>query len=354
MWSSGCSVKALTLVELLVVIAIIAILVLMLLPAINAAREAARRMSCQNNFKQVITAILNFESARQALPTAGMVAENRRADFAFGEFNPRSGQMISWTVLVLPYMEENVLYDRFDLTKNILQQPADANGNVPQAAHVASFNCPSDAAGELNYQFRAVEFAKGNVAAFVSPFHVDLLQEFPGALGGGGWRASGSRYGQKLSKIKDGQSKTIALAEVRARDHERDQRGAWALPWAGASLLALDVHHDPDASSGTFVPWDEALPSAQVPNQQLHNVDMLYNCPDPQYAQLEQMPCGTWSQSNSNFYLSAAPRSNHPGGVTVANMDGSVAFLPDSVDAVTLAYLVHAADGQSASIADAL
>ncbi len=340
-----------TLIELLVVIAIIGILVSLLMPAIQAAREAARRIQCSNNIKQIATAIINFESAHRRLPPSGIVGENDEANIAFGKFDPQSGKMISWAVLVLPYLEEDSLYREFDLTRPVTDQPTN-----PQARHVTTYLCPSDSAGRRFFQHpdlaEGVRFAKGNYAAFVSPFHIDLQVRYPGALGGGVWvQQDGKRLGQSLRKVKDGLSKTIMLSEVRTRDNPRDQRGAWALPWAGSSLLAVDMHHFP-LSKKPYEPWRLTIPAAQVPNNRGINVDMLYDCPDVERAQLEDMPCATWGKQDPNFYLSAAPRSMHPGGVVAAAMDGHVRFLPDDIDPILMALMVSTNDGASVSFDD--
>src|SRR4051812_36171894 len=91
--------KAFTLVELLVVIPIIGILVALLLPAIQAAREAARRSKCQSNLHNLALAVLNFESAKKKLPV-GFVSQ------------PSAVEAWGWAVFILPYVEEQALYDR--------------------------------------------------------------------------------------------------------------------------------------------------------------------------------------------------------------------------------------------------
>src|SRR6059036_1967376 len=92
--------SAFTLVELLVVIAIIGVLVALLLPAVQAAREAARRAQCSNNLKQLSLALHNYENTHNTLPPAGI----------------DSNQM-SWTVLLLPFFEQQALYDQFNFNK---------------------------------------------------------------------------------------------------------------------------------------------------------------------------------------------------------------------------------------------
>src|SRR5690606_15766314 len=102
-----------------------------------------------------------------------------------------------------------------------------------------SLLCASDETFGRQYSWRGIDgaatpvpFGKGNYAAYTGPFHVDDYIS-PGSM---------RLFGQEMRRIVDGVSQTLALAEVRTRDHEFDQRGAWALPWAGASLLSLDAH----------------------------------------------------------------------------------------------------------------
>ena len=318
-----------TLVELLVVITIIGILIAVLLPAVQAAREAARRMQCSNNLKQLALAVLNYENTHRVLPPSGIVEASPN------RFECRSGKMLSWIVLILPQLEQGPLHAQFDFKTSALQQPAE-----PQTAQPGSLLCPSDSAqgrffvdAELTGGKR---FAKGNYAAYVSPYHTDLQPRFPGALVG---------TGQTMACISDGTSNTLMLSEVRTRAHEQDQRGAWVLPWTGASLLAFDHHHEKD-SPASYIATPASLGWTQPPNCQGPNMDMLYACPDEAEAQMKKMPCAVYAPGTSWEFLSAAPRSNHPGGVNVAFVDGHVGFIPDSINEYTMAYLVSANDGQ--------
>ncbi len=131
------------------------------------------------------------------------------------------------------------------------------------------------------------------------------------------------------------------IAEVRHYDDERDQRGAWALPWPGASVLAMDVHHTPK-SPRLYEPWSETFESGQTPNHVGANVDILFDCVNPVDADEQHMPCDSYKEAQ---YLSAAPRSYHAGGVVYANMDGSVGFLSDAVDAQIMALQISINDG---------
>jgi prepilin-type processing-associated H-X9-DG protein len=147
----------------------------------------------------------------------------------------------------------------------------------------------------------------------------------------------------------EGTSNTLLAAEVLAGKHARDQRGAWALPWNAASLLAFDMHHNESNASGRYEYNPASLGMTQSPNSTGPNVDMLYECPDPAGSQLARMPCGEWSPTGPSRYLSAATRSHHPGGVNSLFVDGHVGFLPDGVDEILMAYLISITDGNPVS-----
>ena len=97
------SASAFTLVELLVVIAIVAMLIAMLLPAVQQAREAARRVKCANNARQLALSVLNYEAAKNVMPPPGYAGINREPTVAFGDFVPHEGLQLSWIVLTLPF-----------------------------------------------------------------------------------------------------------------------------------------------------------------------------------------------------------------------------------------------------------
>jgi prepilin-type N-terminal cleavage/methylation domain-containing protein/prepilin-type processing-associated H-X9-DG protein len=335
---------AFTLVELLVVIAIIAILVAALLPAVQAAREAARRVSCVNNIRQLGLAVASYESARKVYPPAGTYAPPQWmtfftiGDLQFGNIitDPRSGTMHSWVVQILPFIEETALRSRFDLQRSVFRQ-----ADNPQSMQIATLLCPSDDSVGRFFQHPSLtenkRFAKGNYAAYVSPFHVENQHEFPGAL------AANRR--QRVASIEDGLSKTLVLAEIRTRDNPLDQRGAWALPWTGSSVLAFDMHHDYSAPETVSFQGDpHSLGQTQPPNNEGPNIDMLYDCPDMARAQTEGMPCATFYSDLDSVYLSAAPRSQHIGGVNVCFLDGHTGFLVNEVDEYTMAYMVSIND----------
>jgi prepilin-type N-terminal cleavage/methylation domain-containing protein/prepilin-type processing-associated H-X9-DG protein len=337
-----------SLVELLVVIAIIGILISMLLPAVQAARESARRIQCINNLKQLALATSNFESIHGKLPKSAItdLDELYFNGSHYLVFDPESGKQFSWAVQLLPMLEQQNLYDQFDLSKTVFEQ-----NEEPQAQFVPSLLCPSDAASGRFYSARRLtankRFAKGNYAAYVGPFHIDLQLSWPGAL---------IAIGQPMSRIVDGTSQTIVFSEVRTLDVLQDERGVWALPWAGASVLSFDMHHI--CSDGRshynclgekfFRPNPLSLGQTQVPNSLGPTKDTIHRCHGKHQlmADREGMPCRTWEWpvGASGFY-SASPRSLHPGGVLVAFLDGHVEFLLDEIDEYTMAYMISINDG---------
>jgi prepilin-type N-terminal cleavage/methylation domain-containing protein/prepilin-type processing-associated H-X9-DG protein len=341
-----------TLVELLVVIAIIGVLISLLLPAVQAAREAARRVQCTNNLKQLALATTNFESSRGMLPKSAItdLSEQSYLGAAYKVFDPESGKQFSWAVQLLPMLEQQNLYDQFDFAKTVFQQ-----NKEPQSRFVPALICPSDAASDRYFSDASLtkgkRFAKGNYAAYVGPFHIDLQLAWPGAL---------IATGQPMSRIVDGTSQTIVFSEVRTLDSEQDERGVWALPWAGASVLSFDMHHM--CSDGRlhyycigenfYRPSPLSLGQTQMPNSLGPTKDTLHLCDGEQQLQSDRegMPCRRWRWpvGASGFY-SASPRSLHPGGVLVAFLDGHVEFIVDEIEELTMAYMISINDGHSRS-----
>lgn len=105
-----------TLVELLVVITIIGILISLLLPAVQSAREAARRLQCSNNLKQLALALHNYTSALRVFPP-GHISEVQATGTKWC-YTHEVNHGAPWTVLVLPYLEEKARYDEFDFSRN--------------------------------------------------------------------------------------------------------------------------------------------------------------------------------------------------------------------------------------------
>jgi prepilin-type N-terminal cleavage/methylation domain-containing protein len=359
-----------TLVELLVVIAIIAILVSLLLPAVNAAREAARRVGCINNMKQLGLAVLNFESAHKALPAGAWIsAPDPGQDCSnindYGPSMVRDGcfdihglkpPAVSWIVSVLPYLEEQAVHDRFDFSVSVGQQPV-RNGEPAYSQQISALLCPSDgsltAAKYDGTRLRTADenvatygFAKGNYAAYLSPIHMNHHRARPGALGG---FRHGAPTGQRISKVKDGMSKTLLGSELRTLDRAFDVRGVWAAPFAGGAIIGVNFHDsDERVSSPHYDPNPNAVDDVRLPNIQNSQADQILACPDPGYAASARMPCRRMRSVYS------AARSHHAGGVNAVKLDGAAGFLSDTVDPFVYAFLVSINDGRAINSADAI
>ena len=185
--------KAFTLVELLVVIAIIGILIALLLPAVQAAREAARRMQCTSNLKQIGVAMHGYHDVHRIFPPGAVHA-------------PRG---LTWYTFVLPYMEQEAQYERIDPHGQLVPTTAPASG--PLVEQLGMFRCPSDTGESVNKWYG--NYPTVNYVASRTMFNA------PG--NSMGWPASLS-----MREITDGSSHTFLLSERGL--FERSTAGVWS------------------------------------------------------------------------------------------------------------------------------
>ncbi len=214
---TSSSRRGFTLVELLVVIAIIGVLVALLLPAVQAAREAARRSQCRNNLKQIGLAMHNHHDTFKKMPSY------------------RSGTHWGWAAQLLPFMEQDNLYDISGVTRNTFNEAADGTGGAATLASLASeidsLRCPSSTAPEIYVHTAGsdtIEFASISYAA-------------SRGYGQAGWDADAcantgavNKDGLNFASVTDGLSNTFAFGEVSARAGGWDVNSVrgWAF-WAG-------------------------------------------------------------------------------------------------------------------------
>lgn len=313
-----------TLVELLVVIAIIGLLVALLLPAVQAAREAARRSQCQSNLKNAAMAVLNYESSRKILPQGMTFPKALELNIGYLSFFNAN-----WIISVLPNLEEQSLYDSFDLKRRINDNatPLTSNRNyIARGTQIAVLLCPSDANNRVSYQGAAgsghgenwgrTNYAgnAGGAYLFAKCDPADLCAYGPDSEG---WRSDkrrgvmGPNTSVSFRRITDGTSKTILIGEIRAGITERDARGVWALGHAGASLLAMY------GSEGDANGPNACYPTADdVYSDICGKPDGITNCLD----------------CDPDYFAQATTRSAHSGGAYISKCDGSVSFISDDVE----------------------
>ena len=230
--------RGFTLVELLVVIAIIGILIGMLLPAVQAVREAARRIQCANNIKQSSLAILNFESAQSRFPS-GMCTDPDQVAYEVeqppGGFSspgkPAEGEFWSWMMKIAPFMEQNNVQQLVDFQKPAFWQ-YQPNGRTINAISNDSYVCPSDARGE---EVWSAEFNGGLIEASVTSYQAVSGRNSYKELGG----QDGIIYCNSkvtFGDISDGSSNTLLIGE---RSPSITLDTGWQ--WAGAGENGIGV-----------------------------------------------------------------------------------------------------------------
>lgn len=303
-----------TLVELLVVIAIIGILIGMLLPAVQQVREAARRIQCGNNQRQLALACLNYESAHMHFPpglnvplgtgSEGTIDSDRYPDIPAPKIQDRFG---SWMVWIMPFMEQDNLANQLDLTQREYVN-ADGPDSIATAV-VPGFLCPSDVDEEVVNSFS--DFWFGTNSYF-------------GSAGIQGWFLSGVTLDGVLfynsavtiGEISDGTSNTFLIGERYSDDPEYEAFNTYR-GWAWSSSFSAR-----DNIIGMLEPINYELPVGVGP--------------DPDFE---------WTDKKFNSFS-----SGHPGGANFAICDGSVQFLSDSTSLEVLENLAIRNDGNVASV----
>jgi len=316
-WGEGGNARAFTLVELLVVIAIIGILIALLLPAVQAARAAARRMACANNTKQLVLAMHNYMDAHKTFPVG-----------AYGDASIRL-----WCIALMPYLEQSAAYGELNFGVGYSTMP----NLAVVSQRYSAYSCPSDSNRTLN----------GAYNGYMMNLHNYLVCSGSTAnshVNGSGWYArwpeTGTDYVEhrgaifkgstqsplwsKLDDIPDGTSNTMAVSETiqgRQDNSPRDLRGFMFY----VNTTMFTAYNPPNTP----------------------NVDYTINS-DCNSGENPDHPCVLRDGINYVFYQYAA-RSRHTGGVNVGAADGSCTFVSNTVNLDNWRALSSTYSGKSVS-----
>jgi len=318
----GGRTRGFTLIELLVVIAIIAILIALLLPAVQQAREAARRTQCKNNLKQLGLGVHNYHDVYVGFPIGSQIPYYRA----------------NWRASILPYLEQTTLYNKLTQTPIPLHGYAAGNGNTSAGYNVenavlnnqfvAAYKCPSSVTSAFNVSASPVTNNGKQSPNAALGIETGMTMDYVGISGswsgvapfntdcgtviyGGYWCNNGLMRIGKWSKIRDctdGTSNTIIIGEQSGLINKLDYRSNYYGGWAG---------HNGTSSWGT-------------------GLSTIRYSPNP-----KTVPAG----SDQTYAPNGALTSAHVGGVQVLLADGSVRFISDNLDITTLLRLGAAGDG---------
>ena len=227
---------AFTLVELLVVIAIIGVLVALLLPAIQAAREAARRSSCGNNIKQLGLALQNYHDARKQFPYAS-VTPTANSSVNVANRGP------TWVVAILPFIEGGNVITLYNKNAFWIDQAANLSF---RAANLPFMLCPSDSFAATPFNGSNItngsNWGRGCYAVNGSVYYEsDSLISSTAATTWNNPNVKGvmaPNQSLSMKQITDGTSKVIAIGEMRADPDPNCVRGVWALDTGSSGLYA--------------------------------------------------------------------------------------------------------------------
>jgi len=344
-----------TLVELLVVIAIIGILVALLLPAVQAAREAARRMSCQNNMKQIGLGLHNYFDTYKRFPAAGRGANQRSRTPPLGASGMGEMKGSNGLVSLLPFVEQQPLFDQFNHNEAFTQftgnptppnsflvgDPA-LNGNAALSeVELSVYLCPSDNSGNRESQKRLAGWHYGPAPGFTgSKTNYDFCTDANFMFSNWKWRETnrggnshgsgvpsarmfGWESGCKLADVADGSSNVIMVSEV-TQWVGNGQGAAWA--YRGWVMMGGDPAYADNQQFGGINVWHQPW------------INPAWN--SPPYTPVRGRARSWWCPVGSL----------HPGGAQFSMADGSVQFLSQTIEFKSLLNLARIADGQPVSI----
>jgi prepilin-type N-terminal cleavage/methylation domain-containing protein/prepilin-type processing-associated H-X9-DG protein len=326
--------RGFTLIELLVVIAIIAVLISLLLPAVQSAREAARRIQCVNNLKQLGLAVMNYESANSALPP-------QQTGIWLGNAQPTSYTSWGVTARLTPFMEAGPMYNAMNFTLKY----SDATNTTVSYLQICYLICPSEV--NTTTPDPTKPFGVSNYGWNVGDWYV---------FGGGGATPNRSPFfvntSRSLAAFTYGLSNTVLAAEVKANQplYKSCATPAGISATSYPSVLASPAFIQANFTNGCkvdigHVKWSigsacyDGFTTALPPNSKVlvgtPQVDIDYDTND--------------ENNGGPTFAAITARSYHPGGVNSLFGDGSVHFVKSNVNGDTWRALGSIAGGEVVS-----
>jgi len=330
--------RGFTLIELLVVIAIIGVLTALLMPAVQQAREAARRIQCINNLKQIGLASHNYIDTTRVLP--------------FGQGQEPAKTWFGWSAhsMLLPYLDQAPIFNCINFEIPDGSAPGVAENSTGQRVHISVFLCPSD-----TDRLTAVEGHNNYVGCTGSdPKMNDGITSglFGGMDGTGNGPYPSVTIG--LQFVTDGLSQTVAYSE-RVKGiglFNNDQGPDWMTP--PGSVVRID--NLPGNAEGVYLRCIASDPhSATVTLSGWYSPGSFWHIGTPYGGRYNHvMPPNTWSCAGEHTDWAGAhtASSRHPGGVNVLFADGSVKSIKDAINRAVWRALGTKASGEIISSSD--